>query len=145
MRSSVDFDSFESHWWIGDPDINLVVVLMKIIEAIHTETLRKFRFDRHMDAAVCNDQNCPGFIADGFEYGTNSSGNVVNALSAWRRLAMPGVSPLIVCWPDFFSKVRFKTAFVVPQVDFQQCRIGFNRVSRAIENDSSGFLCAIEW
>ena len=98
-----------------------------------------------MDTAVCNDENCPGFVADGFEYGADSSGDVVNALAAWRCLAMPGFSPFIVCWPHFFSKVRFKTAFIVPQVDFQQCLISFNRVSRAIENDSSGFLCAIKW
>ena len=39
MRSSLDFDSFESHWRIGGPDIDLVVVLMKIVQAIHTETL----------------------------------------------------------------------------------------------------------
>ena len=67
-----------------------------------------------MDTAVCNDEHCAGFVSDGFEYGADSSGNVVNALAAWRCLAMPGFSPLIVCRPNFFSKVRFKTAFVVP-------------------------------
>ena len=66
-----------------------------------------------MDTAVCNDENCPGFVADRVEYGPNSSGDIVNALTAWCCLAMPGFAPFIICWPDFFSKVGFKTAFVV--------------------------------